>query len=129
MKDCDKKSHRSNGGIRKGAASRYALHYTRNGENMPFDIVQMQEIEQRYLCAKCFSHLEAFPIKDQPTWILECPDHGDIEKGSGRITKWFAEKLGQRAILELDEVRQNLRDLLPYRKPRKPEEIIAWLGY
>jgi hypothetical protein len=80
------------------------------------------------VCSRCYGDLSKRPA-DKRLWQAFCPTCGEAW-GFTTIARSYAEKLGQRAMVELSEVRTNLPDLFPNpHKGKTDKQILAELGF
>jgi hypothetical protein len=88
---------------------------------------EIDRILRRRVCARCFEDLQKREAPGR-TWEAYCPTCGDAW-GGRHISRWTAERRGQRALAEALEVRVTLVDLFPNPHKGKPaEQILRGLG-
>jgi len=89
------------------------------------------EIDQfisRRVCARCYGDLIKTQA-DNRMWDASCPTCGDAW-GGATVSRAYAERLGQQALAERSEVKNNLPDLFPNPNRNKTaEQIIKELGF
>lgn len=88
---------------------------------------EIDRILRRRVCARCYEDLQKREAPGR-TWEAYCANCGDVW-GGRTISRWTAERRGQRALAEAWEVKANLRDLFPNpHKGRPAKELIRELG-
>ena len=98
-----------------------------------FGEVEYQFVIRDYLCAFCYSELMATHASER-RWMVICPYHGNIEL-VGRVSRSWAEYVGQRGANEYLELRDIFDFLLPEgerradREKQEPDVILDQLGY
>jgi len=79
------------------------------------------------ICARCFEDLQKREAPGR-TWEAYCANCGDAW-GGRTISRWTAERRGQRALAEALEVRVTLVDLFPSpHKGKSREQLMRELG-
>ena len=83
----------------------------------------------RRVCARCYGELAKRTLKDTRDFEVYCPTcNGDWNYTT--VSRHYAERLGQKALTELDAVKTNLPDLFPNpNKGKSAEELIKELGF
>lgn len=88
---------------------------------------------RRRVCARCYGDLEK---RNAPNYSAHnheyeayCPECGNAWNYA-TVSKGYAEKLGQAALVQMNEVQHNLRDLFPNpHKGKSQSQLLAELGY
>lgn len=90
---------------------------------------RMKEITiQRYVCARCWGHLIAFP--EDGGWRVECAKYGD--EHAGYVTCHYADKRRESSVAEAWEVKDNLESLGVIQNPHKGKssnQLLEELGF
>lgn len=98
-----------------------------------FSEAEYQRVIDKYVCAQCYGDL-SISFAPNRKWYVFCPYHGNVEI-VGRITKSWAEYIGQQWANEYLELRDKFDFILPAgeqranRERQSPETIIYELGY
>lgn len=80
------------------------------------------------VCARCYGDLSMMGV-GFPNFEVSCPDCGDTW-GFTHVSRKYAERLGQRALEERIEVKENLADLFPNpHKGKSEQQILEELGF
>jgi len=88
---------------------------------------EIGRVIKRRVCARCYADLVQMPTENR-TWKAVCPTCGDAW-GGRTISRWTAERRGQRALAEALEVRVTLVDLFPSpHKGKSAEQILKEIG-
>jgi hypothetical protein len=66
---------------------------------------------QKHVCSRCYGDLQKFPA-DNRLWEVKCPTCEEAWHGT-TIRRSTAERRGQLALSEAQEVKTNLPDLFP----------------
>lgn len=83
----------------------------------------------RRVCARCYGELDKRKTDKRAVYEVYCP-RCNGEWNFTTVSRSYAVRLGQHALLKADEVKQNLHDLFPpTRTGKTAEEIIKDLGY
>jgi ribosomal protein L37AE/L43A len=81
-----------------------------------------------HVCSRCYGDLQKKPVENR-LWDASCPECGDAWHGT-TIRRSTAERRGQRALSEAQEVKTNLPDLFPNPHDGKStDQLIKELGY
>lgn len=88
---------------------------------------------RRRVCARCYGDLESRPSKDYSASNHEyeayCPECGDAWNYA-TVSRHYAEHLGQQAIAENWEIKDNLPDLFPSKhKGKSNDQLLEELGF
>lgn len=79
------------------------------------------------VCARCYGDLLKREAPGR-TWEAYCPTCGEAW-GGRTLSRWTAERMGQRALAEALEVRVTLADLFPNpHRGKTAEQILQELG-
>ena len=88
-----------------------------------FTDAEIGRVLKHRVCARCFGDLVQMPAPNR-TWTAECPSCGQAW-GSRTVSRYTAERRGQRALAEALEVRVTLADLFPNRHKGRPAEQLV----
>jgi hypothetical protein len=88
---------------------------------------EIGRVLKRRVCARCYNDLVKRSAPGR-TWEAYCPTCGEAW-GGRHISRWTAERRGQRALAEALEVRVTLADLFPSKhKGKSAEQLMNELG-
>jgi hypothetical protein len=79
------------------------------------------------ICARCYGHLLKRDVASNQYEVF-CPKCGD-EWGGATISKKYAERLGQKALIEYREVKVNLPDLFNDKTGKSETDLLKDLGF
>jgi len=83
----------------------------------------------RRVCARCFGELTKRDTDSRIIYEVYCPNCEDAWNFT-TVSRYYATQLGQKAIMEYWEARNNLQDLFPSpHKGKSPEQLIKELGF
>lgn len=83
----------------------------------------------RRVCARCYGELDKRVTDDRNFYEVYCPICNG-EWNFTTVSRNYAVRLGQDALMKADEVKHNLPDLFPVvRSGKTPDELIEDLGF